>query len=223
MRLAAVNKARALAIIELTEFNIGGKVRFTDCIAPLVERYGFAVFPKETKDFDLSDKGVRFESGKANGIAIDALVLYDGALFVDTFSSTDDSRRIMLEMLEWGHDTFGLTYQPGMIRKWGYISQVVFYTDFPLLASMSSPVQKLAQKVSGITEELWNGLKYQPVNLSIGHDPTARKNSIASFFIQHRTNSGFSENKYYSEAPLPTDKHIKFLEEFETDVLESLK
>jgi len=223
MQLAAINKARALAIIELTELNIGGKVRFTDCVAPIVERYGFAFFPKETKDFDLADKGIRFESGKANGVTIDALVLYDGALYVDTFSSTDDSRKIMLEMLEWGRDTFGLSYRPGMIRRWGYISQVVFYTDFPLLASMSSPVQKLAQKVSGVTEELWNGLKYEPTNLSIGHDPSARKNAIASLFIQHRGNSPFSENKYYSEAPLPTHQHIKFLEEFEADVLESLK
>lgn len=223
MQIAAVNKARALAIIELDEFNVGGKVRFTDCIAPIVERYGFAFFPKETKDFDLSDKGVRFESGKANGLTIDALVFYDGAFFIDTLSSTDDSKKILLEMLEWGRDTLGLTYTPGMIRKWGYINQVTFYTDFPLLASMSSPVQKLANKTSRFMEELWGGLKYQPLNLSIGHDPTARKNGIASLYIQHRINSAVAENKYFSEAPLPTNLHIKFLEEFEADILESFK
>ena len=223
MRLAAVNKARALAIIELNEFNLGGKVRFTDCVVPLVERYGFASFPKEAKDFDLSDKGVKFESGKADGVTIDAIVFYDGALYVDTLSTTDDSKRIMLEMLEWGRDAFGLTYTPGMVRKWGYISQLVFYTDFPLLVAMSSPANRLAKKVSSVTEELWNGLKYQTANLSIGHDPSARKNSIASFFIQHRINSTFDENKYYSEAPLPTHQHLKFLEEFEADVLESTK
>lgn len=223
MQLAAVTKARALAIIEIDEFNLGGKVRFADCIGPIVKRCDFRVFPQEPKDFDLSDKGVRFESGKAGDVTIDSLVIYDGALLVDTLSSTTDSRRILLEILEWGRDALGLTYTPGMIRKWGYISQVVFSTDFPLLASMSSSIEKLAQKTSHVTEELWGGLKYQPMNLSIGHDPSVRKNGIASFFIQHRVNTAISENKYFSEAPLPTDLHIKFLEEFEADVLQSLK
>ena len=222
MRLASVLKARALAMIEIDEFNLGGKVRLADCVGPIVERYGFLVFPREPKDFDLNDKGVRFESGKANGVVIDSLVIYNGALLVDTLSSTSDSQTILLEMLEWGSGALGLTYIPGMIRKWGYISQIVFYTDFPILGLMSSPVQKLALKTSRVTEELWGGLKYQPMNLSIGHDPTVRKNGIASLFIQHRVNSAVAENKYLSEAPLPTDLHIKFLEEFEADVLESL-
>jgi hypothetical protein len=223
MKLAAVTKARALGIIGIDELNLGGKVRFADCIGPIVERYGFLVFPKEPKDFDLSDKGARFESGKADGVTIDSLVVYDGALLVDTLSNTSDSRRILIEMLEWGRDTLGLTYVDGMIKQWGYISDIIFFTDFPLLSSMSSPVQKLAQKTSRFTEDLWNGLKYEPNNLSISHDPGARKNAVASFFIQHRVNTTFAENKYYSEAPLPTDLHIQFLEEFETDVLESLK
>lgn len=223
MKLAAVTKARALGIIGINELILGGKVRLADCIGPIVERYGFLVFPKEPKDMDLSEKGAKFESGKANGVTIESLVVYDGALLVDTLSNTSDSRRILIEMLEWGRDTLGLTYTEGMIKQWGYISDIVFTTDFPLLSSMSSPVQKLALKTSRFTEDLWNGLKYEPNMVSVGHDPGLRKNAVASFFIQHRVNTTFAENKYYSEAPLPTDLHIQFLEEFEADVLDSLK
>ena len=221
MKLAAVAKARALAIIELNELNVGGKVRFADCVGPLVERYNFAVFPQKPEDFDLSDKGVRFESGKAGDLTIDSLVIYSGAIFVDTFSSTADSRRILLEMLEWGRGALGLTYSTGMIRRWGYISHVMFFTDFPLLKSLSSPLQRLGEKISAVTQELWNGLSYEPMSVTIGHDPTVRKNAIAGFFIQHRINSPFAENKFFSEAPLPTDLHIKLLEELEADVLGS--
>jgi hypothetical protein len=223
MQLAAVSKARALAIIELDELNMGGKVRFSDCIAPLVQRYGFQKYPQKPEDFDWGDKGVRFESGKAGEITIDSLTVYSGAIFVDTFSSTKDSKEILTGMLEWAREELGLSYQDGMIRKWGYISDLLFYTDFPLLASFSSPLQKLAEKTSHVTEKLWDGLKYQSMSINIGHDPTARKNGIASFIIQHRISSSFSENKYFSEAPLPTDLHIKFLEEFEADVLKSMK
>ena len=104
MRLAAVTKARALGIIGLDELNLGGKVRFADCIGPIVERYGFLIFPKEPKEIDLSDKGARFESGKANGVTIDSLVVYDGALLVDTLSNTSDSKKPRLKCLEMFHD-----------------------------------------------------------------------------------------------------------------------
>jgi hypothetical protein len=223
MKLAAVNKARYLAIIELDELNIKGTVRLSDCVAPIAERYKFDVFPQNAEDFDLENKGVKFESGKDGDLTIDSLVLYNGAIYVDTFASTADSQRILVEMLEWGSKTFGLSYSEGMIRKCAYISQVLFYTDFPLLVEASPALKKLAQKTSSITEGLFGGLVYEPLNLSVGHDPMARKHGIASFYIQHRINTLFAENKYFSEAPLPTDQHIKFLEEFEADVLESLK
>ena len=223
MRLAAISKARALAIIELDELNVGGKVRFADCVGPLVDRYGFAVFPQKPEDFDLENKGVRFESGKSGELTIDSLVIYSGAIFVDTFASTADSQEIMLSMLEWGREALGLTYTSGMLKKWAYISDLVFYTDFPILISFSSPLEKLAQKTSSVTEKLFGGLKYEPTSFRIGHDPAVRQHGIASLYIEHRLGSLFEENKYISEAPLPTDLHIKFLEEFEADVLESLK
>ena len=223
MRVAAVAKARALTMIEINELNGGGKVRFLDCISPIAERYKFAVFPQKPEDFDLENKGARFEQGKAGDLTIESLVIYSGAILVDTLSNTTDSKKILMGMLDWGRKDLGLSYTEGMLKKWGYISQVLFFTDFPLLAEASPAVKKLAQKTSAVTENLFGGLVYEPLNISIGHDPGVRKNAIASFFIQHRINSPFSENKYFSEAPLPTDLHIKFLEEFEKDILESMK
>jgi hypothetical protein len=201
---------------------MGGKIRLADCVAPIVDRYQFSSFPQKIEDFDL-DKGLKFGSGKAGDSVIDSLVIFDGAMFLDTLSSTDDSREILFGMLEWGREALGLSYTSDTIRKWGFISQLVFYTDFPLLSSISSPLQKLAQKTSNETEKFFSGLKYEPMSIAIGHDPNVRKHGIAGLTIQHRVNTLFSENKYFSEAPLPTDLHIKFLQEFETDVLESLK
>lgn len=223
MRLGAITKARALTIIELDELNLGGKIRFLDCVTPLVERYNFAVFPQKPEDFDFENKGVRFESGKAGDLFIDSLTIYSGALYVDTLSSTSDSRNVLLEMLEWARATFGISYSPEMLRKWAYINDLVFYTDFPLLAEFSQPLQNLARKTSAVTEELFNGLHYESMAIKIGHDPTVRKNSVASLTIEHRVNAAFEENKYFSEAPLPTDIHIKVLEEFEADVMASRK
>jgi len=223
MEVTVVAKARALVMMELDALTNGGKVRLSDCVRPLVERYDFQTFPEKPGDFDLAEKGVRFGSGKARGLLIDALVIYNGAILVDTLASTDESRTILLDLLEWGRAALGISYEDRLIRRWGYISHIVFKSDIPLLALYSSPLQKLAAKTSAVTEESFEGLKYVPSQVWIGHDPAVRKNSIASLFIAHRINTPYSENIFFSEAPLPTHLHIQFLREFEQDVKDSIK
>lgn len=193
----------------------------SDCVHSLVEKFDFQMFPTKPEDFDFSDKGVSFGSGKAGGLLIDLLKIYDGALFLDTLSSTSDSKRILLEIMEWGRAELGLSYKESLIRRWGYISQIVFKSEIPLLGMHSSPLRKLAAKTSAVTEEIFEGLQYEPSQIWVGHDPAVRKNAIASLTIAHRINTAFSENIFFSEAPLPTDLHIKFLSEFEKDVMES--
>jgi hypothetical protein len=223
MKILAVIKARSLAFLEIDELNRNGKVRFFDCVAAIVEKYQFAVFPQKTEDFDLEKTGVKFGSGRAGDLTIDSLTIYNRAIVVDTFSNTTDSKRIVHEMLEWGTGVLGLTYSPEQITRWGHISNVVFSTDFPLLATFSTPLQNLARKTSAFTDEVFGGLPYQPMSITVGHDPMVRKNAIAGFLITHRVETKFEENRYFSEAPLTTDLHIKYLEEFEAEVLESRK
>ncbi len=94
-----------------------------------------------------------------------------------------------------------------------------FYTDFPLLRSLSSPLDKLAQKTGDQVSEIFGeAIVYHPMNFIVGHDPRVRKHGIAGFTIQQRVNTKFDENKYFSEAPLPTAVHLKFLAELEEDV-----
>lgn len=223
MEITSVLKARAILFIELDELNREGKIRLADCVQPLVEKYGFLGFPTKFEDFDLDDKGTIFQSGKAGDVLIDTLKIYNGAIVMDTLTTTQNSESLALELLRWGKDHFGLTFSPDLIRRVGYISHILFRTDFPLLAVSSSPAQRLAEKTSKVTERLFSGLKYVNHSVSIGHDPQVRKNTVASFIIQHRANTLYEENKYYSEAPLPTDLHIQYLQEFEADVLEFQK
>jgi hypothetical protein len=189
----------------------------------LVDKYDFQTFPMKPEDFDLEKKGVKFEGGKARGLLVDSLTIYNGAIVLDTLSSTNDSKAILLDLLEWGRTELGLSYDERLIRRWGYISHVVFESNIDLLALCSSPLQKLAAKTTAVTEEIFEGLKYVPSQVWIGHDPAVRQHSIASFYIAHRVNTPFSGRTFFSEAPLPTDLHLQFLREFEQDVEESVR
>jgi hypothetical protein len=223
MKVTAILKARAVALIYIDELNLQGKLRFPDIVAPLVKEYGFLAYPTKLEDFD-PEKGIKFGSGKSDDKVIDLLDFYSGIITLETLSATSDSRDILEGMLKWGAKNLGLTYTEGMVRHWAYISQISFSSDFPLLSSLSRPLQNLAQKtgdaVSGFFAET---LPYEIKNVNVGHDPLIRSSVIAGLTIEHRANAAFGENLFFSEAPLPTDLHIKFLNELERDVLESMK
>jgi hypothetical protein len=120
-------------------------------------------------------------------------------------------------MFEWTAKKLGLTYDPGMIKHWAYISDLSFYSDAPLL--QAPPLVQLGEKVSdAVSVIIGEPVKYEPMIMTVGHDPLLRKYGRAPFTIQRMAESKFTEGKYFSEAPLPTDVHIKLLEEYESDI-----
>ena len=219
MQLSAVALARFIAFIEIGELDPRGRIAFPDLSQSLTAEFGFQKYPQKYEEFDLQ-KGIEFARGKWKKGGVEKLTIFGGGLAVETRSSTDDSEDFLNEFLSWGAAKFGIQYRRDMIKHVGYVSQVVFYTEVPVLALLSSPVAKLSERVSGSVEEvLREKIHYEPTGLWIGIDQLTRKLSPAAFSIQRRVDVPFSENKYFSEAPLPTEVHLTLLREFEADVL----
>ena len=217
LQLSAVILARVLGYIETFDLNPCGKLFFPDIMPEIVKRYKFQKFPQSLGEFDES-KGVEFHEGKIGDRVIQKFVIWNTLLVVETRSNTDDSKKILEDMLVWGAENFGLNYKPGMRKRFAYISDLSFYSDVPIL-EVSPTLAKLAAKTSKALSEIWQEpVQYEPVNLVVGHDPQARKYGIAPFTITRRAESRFSGNKYFSEAPLPTDMHLEMLKDFEAEI-----
>lgn len=217
MELLSVLQARAVAWIEPSELNPRAAVFYPDLVQALVARYNFQKFPQKIEDFDEA-KGVTFGVGRLGNSVIDQLIIYTYGIVVDTRSSTQHSKRLLEEAFEWGSKELRLVYKPSMVKRWQYASQVVFRSDV-LLTEISPAIQtaarKLTERISAITDE---PLSYELTALAIDYDQMARKHPLGRFSIQRRENTPFSENKYFSEAPLQTDDHIALLEQFESDL-----
>jgi hypothetical protein len=223
MEKLAVLMARALIFIEISELNQTGKLYVPAIVSAITKRYGFVRFPEKTEQFDI-EKGIEFGEGTISGVGVERLAIFGGTILIETQVSTDVSKTLLLDFLSWLRDEHGATFKESQIRRWVFISQLLFKTDFPLLAEFSAPLSKLAERTSAAVSEMFGEeLKYHSLAINIGHDPTIRKHAIAGFQIQHRGNIAFEENRYYSEAPLPTDLHLELLEQFEREVLESRK
>ena len=218
MKVSAIIQARALAFIELYDLDPRGKTFFPETIKKLQQRYGFLQTPK-VEEMD-EQKGVELKTGKIGDVVIDKLKIFPSLFVLETHANTTESKQVLEEMFDWGKRDLGLTYEPKMIRHWAYVSILTFHSDANIIALANKPAAKLAAKVSSAVSEIWSQpTAFEARSLSITHDPLVRKNGIAGLLITPRLETPYSENKFYSEAPLPTDTHIKFLEEFEADVL----
>lgn len=215
MELAAIHLARAMAFVEPIDLNPKGKVFYPDLVKALVARYNFKKFPQNLEEFD-ETKGVTFAEGKFGNIVIEQLVVYTHGIVIDTRVSTQESKRLLNEAIEWASKELGLTNRT--VERWQYASQITFYSKFDL-TSIHRATQRLANNLSeNVSELVKENLKYELAVLMIDYDQLERKHPVGRFSIQRRENTPFSENKYFSDAPLPTDLHIKYLEQFEEDI-----
>jgi len=218
LRQSAIILGRVLGFIEIADLISGGKISFPELVQRLAERYSFQKFPKTFDELELA-KGIEFLEGTSGEYPIQKFVIWDTLLVLETRVNTSVSKAILEEILLWGSKELGINYKPGSIKRFAYISDVTFFSDAPLL-TLHAAINNLAIRSSAELSRIWQeSVKYEPIVIRLGHDPTVRKNPIAPFSIEHRAEARFSENKYFSEAPLPTNVHLEMLEQFEKDIL----
>lgn len=218
MEVTSIPIARFVAIFELTELDPQGKINYPDLFSALVARYKFHKFPQKTEEFDLH-KGAVFEAGKWDRGSVEKVVIFGNGFIVETRSSTDESEAFLHDVLTWAKEQFGIRYSPETMTRKGYVNQIVFRSDVPILSQLSDPLSFLAKRVSqavGVREK--QRIDYELTQFWIHYDQTTRKAPLAAFTIQRRVDVPFSDNKYFSEAPLPTKEHIALLEALENDV-----
>lgn len=213
MRLASVHLARATVWIEPADLNPRG-LTLLPLVRDLASRYKFRKVPEKPEEFDEA-KGITFGMGSSGETAIDQLVVYTYGILLDTRASTDKSKQILEEILVWASKEYGLAFKPQMARRWQFTSNVIFYSDVMPLA-FPTQLLELSGRISHAVEQVMQEkLQYEPVTITFDYDALTRKHPLGGFSIQRRENTPFSEGKFFSAAPLPTETHIKLLEDFE--------
>jgi hypothetical protein len=182
----------------------------------LIERCGFLSYPQKVEDYLDSSKGLEFGMGKWDDLVISKLTIYPGGLAIDTNSSTRDSERILDEMLLWAKETLGIKYESSMFEGKGYLSQLTFKSNRSL--NLLNP--KLGHFAKTLTKSVSDEIKftfqYETTAIILGFDTTHVKPNAATFTVERKIDTPFSENKFFSSAPVSTELHLHLLEEFET-------
>lgn len=220
MEAITIVLSRVLAFFETVDVAPPGGLFFPDVVREVTQLMSFQKFPRSFDDWNAED-GAQFFAGKWGKIVVDRLVFYNDGVLLETKAGTDESKRISLEILDWSREKLGTTFKPEIIREWAYVNNLTFRSNVPLL--VTGPLERLTK---GINEEIAKFLLqptiYEPTGINLAHDQLLRKHGRASFTIQRRSGVPFTDNKYYSEAPLPTAAHLALLEQYEKDVAEML-
>jgi hypothetical protein len=221
MEITAILLSRALGFVETADLRPREGLFFPDVAKELVQHCNFQKFPRTFEEGPGSDDGAQFFAGKWNKVVIEKLVFYNDGLLVDTRSGTAESKRIIEELLVWAREKLRTIAGPEIVREWAYVSNLTFRSDVPLL--VTGPIERLAKSITTeISKDTRRETVYEPTGFNIAHDQLLRKHARASFTLQRRAGIPLSDNRYYSEAPLPTETHIALLEQYERDVAEML-
>jgi hypothetical protein len=204
------------------ELNPDGRVFMPEVVERLAKECRFIKYPQKPEDFS-GDKGIIFEAGTFKGQNIDKIIIFPGGIVLDTREGTDASERTLALLLEWGADEFGLAYRPEMLKRRVYVGSLVVTSEVPLLEV--NPVLRHISTV--VTQEmeacLGRPLPYEPTALAVGYDKLNTSFTPTAFTLERREGLPFSDNKYYSNAPLKTQVHLQLLEAIEKAAFSSVR
>lgn len=215
MEIRSIMLARSVQIIRTATGTVG---YLPDLMEEIRVRYGFITAPK-IQDLAPSDpaKGAEFQHGKLiaenRTIIIDKFTIFREGLVADTASSTDDTDLFLDDLAQWAKTASPKAEQSGPRF---YISQIEIKMNETLevYAPRFRPVgEKIATLLSGY------GIKvprYEVSALNLYFDQLGKTPPQPGvFFFDRRLNYSYSENVWFSQAPLKTADHVALLMEFE--------
>lgn len=217
MHVLKVISARSIWLFPLTDLNPQGKAINTDLIEWLKKTYHFQKFPSSEFDFDKDTKTLSFSGGKfrttydgkEQHIAV-GLSIYNDGVVVNTESSTRNNDKFLDETLRAVAKDFDLVY-PENIRRKLYYSEMDVRLDRPIKL-LNPKLEQLANQISELREGPTVNFEFSGV--SFLPEPSAQAMTLG-IAIERKINSEWSENRYWTRAPLQTDAHVKLLKEFE--------
>lgn len=220
MELISVQRARSMWFFDSYELNPRGKDIGSDLLDWLKDAYQFTKSPSSPSDLD-ETKGLVFTGGQFQAreeifLAIELRIYNDGVI-ADTRSSTDDTDLFLADVFQSAAKEFSLPYRHEIIRKKMYVSELNVRTDRKL-TTINPRLTEFASKLSEL-----QGMRSLPgttslvelCGLSFWADG-APNPTVQSFRFERKHGTGFSEDRYYSIAPLRTTNHLKMLEDLET-------
>jgi len=216
MNLLSVNVARSIWLFPLNDLNPRGKSLYPALFSFLVQKYSFLKYPTAVDQFD-EQKGIKFELGnfynRANTTVIVNASIFSDGVVAETRSTTDDADAFLAEAMDAVCQEYGLTPMANIRMRKIYLSEIFVQTQQSLNLlndKLDHFGHRLSADISGFPEQTW-----EASGISFSVDQGVQQAKPIPFRLERAANTAFSDNRYYSVAPLQTEKHLRLLDDLE--------
>ena len=217
MEVTAINLARVLFFFPGGHEISTGRISIHEARKLLVDRYGFLKSPQTIDEWNPAD-GAIFSFGHHNGIIIMRFVIYPRGFAVETQTNTDDCEKVIQDLLTLAATTLGFVLSRPTLARKIFLSQITFLTEISL-DWLHPALKMLAERVNPFARPLVDEKTYEATGLILNVDESNLKIPAGAFTIERRVGVPFSQNTYFSSAPMPTKEHQKALEDFEATIM----
>jgi hypothetical protein len=216
MKLIANDSGQSLQLFLADEIRPLKGVHFPEFVEKIASRYRFASVPTDVVEA-LNSGATKFANGilpDHPGTVIRSLEIYNDGIIVNAFD-TETADTVIDDMFRWAVDTFGFR-SPKTIKNRIYFSAVVIQFE----ESLNSVLQQfeILKQTAANAFEATSGISadFDLSTVGLQADPEKLPAGLGTrFVIERRFGRPFSDNVYFSTAPIPTKAHLKWLEEFE--------
>ncbi len=221
MKVITYEGGRVLDLVPLEEYRPAGGLYLPDFINSIRQRYSFV---SATDLAEAMKSGAKFEMGKqvigGETVAIKELSVYSDGLICEA-PTTNLADQILDEFVEWATVSFGLSERTTPQRR-TYTNAIVCVFDKSLETGLGALGRTCGLLSQAMKDAYGWEHEFNLFRLGFNVDPKTAPNLRATNFVLERrilTPNTYSENRYYSIAPLPTVAHERLLETIERDLL----
>ena len=211
MRLLEIEISRAIRFLQIEQIEPLSK-SVANVARDLEREYGFYEGPRKVEDFDYS-KGIVYRHGEFEGRIIDRFVVYNNGVLAETTADTSVAAAFIESVSAWVTRETGAIIRPGSIPGKPYFSALTVECS-PLVGSVMKALSTLPREIRDrlisydipdLPVDFWGFI--------IAPDPASGVEW--SFRFERRVGKPFSDNCFYSTAPLTTADHLALLESLE--------
>jgi hypothetical protein len=192
-------------------------------ISAIASKYKFTHPPANPTREEIDKSGLKFAGGQlANKSKIaniaEFTVFSDGIIAQST--STENAEAFLQEIYAFLVSEFAFREITSQVKKI-HVSTVVidFATSLnPFVQGHNAGIDLIGKQLNSIDNTDFP-IELARVDFVLNKDPEFRPPNIPRLTIEKRANTQFSQHRYFSIAPIHTEKHLEILERIERELL----
>jgi hypothetical protein len=219
LKIVSYDSARVTWLFPLEEFAPASGSNSISIVAEIATRYGFTQIPTITTRDSMAKNGLpfgmgRFKQGDAVFAVTDFVVYNDGIVAVA--EKTEWAEAFLADVFEWVKTQFGFRDINSGIRKL-YGSTLIVDFERPL-SRLFGGYTKIAELISArmitIVPQPQN-MQFSRLDFDVDKTMVGGHVALPKFVLERRGGVPFSQERYFSVAPMHTSDHIDVLTEIE--------